>query len=273
MRKQHRRIAVITGASGGIGRATALTLCDRGYDIIAHYRSRSDAAQTLHDQITQKGRTCWLLQADLAIDDEVNTLVRNVTQILASTPEATLQALINNAALLLGPSFTTATIEEFDRYFAVNTRAPFFLSQALATLMPPGSSIVNISSVGAHFSSPGDIVYAMSKAAVESFTKHAAQALAEHDIRINAVMPGFTDNGHEAFNNAQVRAHMASYSVLGDISAPETVAKAIAFLLSDHASRTTGTILDVSGGSALGARPRTQHHISLRHIQNEHDES
>lgn len=262
-----RRIAVITGASGGLGRATALKLSEIGYDIVAHYRTRQDAAETLRDQITATGGICWLIKANLAVEDGVRGLVREVTEIVSSRPGQALFVLVNNAGLLLGPSFSDASVSDFDAYFAVNTRAPLFLTQALAPLMPPGGSVINVSSAGAHFSSPGDIIYAMSKAALESFTKNAAQALAEHGIRINAVMPGFTDNGHEAFNDTEIRAHMGSYSVLGDVSAPETVADAIAFLASDQANRTTGAILDVSGGSTLGARPRTGRTMSLRQIQ------
>ncbi|WP_447587977.1 SDR family NAD(P)-dependent oxidoreductase [Microbacterium lacticum] len=257
---------MVTGASGGIGRAIALRLSEDGYAIIAHYRTRHDAVEELCERITAAGGICWPARADLATANGVQELVRQVVDVLDSRPDLPLTGLVNNAALLLGPSFASATADEFDAYFAMNTRAPFFLTQALADLMPPGGSVVNISSAGAHFSSPGDIVYAMSKAAIESFTKNAAQALAELGIRINAVIPGFTDNGHEAFHNPEIRAHMSSYSVLGDVSEPATVAEAVAFLLSDRAKRTTGVLLDVSGGSTLGARVRSTASISLRAV-------
>lgn len=266
MEVQKTAVAVVTGASGGIGRAVALRLSQDGYAIIAHYLTRTDAATALREEITAAGGTCWLARADLATVAGIQGLVHEVADVLESHPHSALRGLVNNAARLLGPSFTTATTDEFDDYFAINTRAPFFLTRALASLMPPGGSIVNISSAGAHFSSPGDIVYSMTKTALESFTRNAAQALAEHGLRINAVVPGFTDNGHEAFHDADVRAHMSSYSVLGDVSEPATVAEAVAFLLSDRARRTTGALLDVSGGSTLGARVGSKNSISLRAV-------
>ncbi|GAA2030897.1 SDR family oxidoreductase [Yaniella flava] len=268
----NRRIAVITGASGGIGRATAIKLCDEGYDIIAHYHSDLLRSQELQEQIEQKGRLCWLVTADLATEEGINSLLCGVADVLDVLPNSSLTALVNNAALLLGPSFEEATVSEFDRYFAVNSRAPLFISQGIAKLMAPGGSIVNISSAAAHFSSPGDIVYAMTKATIESFTKNAAQALAGKGIRINAVMPGFTDNGHQAFKSPTIRTHMSNYSVLGGVSSPETVAEAISFLLSDQADRTTGAVLDVSGGSALGARQREKNSFSLRDLRDEPDQ-
>lgn len=260
------RIAVVTGASGGIGRAIALRLSEEGYAIVAHYRTQENAVEELRERIAGSGGICWPARADLATVDGVQEIVRQVIDVLDTRPDLALKGLVNNAAQLLGPSFASATADEFDAYFAINTRAPLLLTQALVNLMPPGGSVVNISSAGAHFSSPGDIVYAMSKAAIESFTKNAAQALAERAIRINAVIPGFTDNGHAAFHDPDVRAHMSSYSVLGDVSEPATVAEAVAFLLSDRAQRTTGSLLDVSGGSTLGARVRSANSISLRAV-------
>ena len=117
-----------------------------------------------------------------------------------------------------------------------------------------GGSIVNISSASAHFSSPGDIIYAMTKAALESFTRNVAEAVADRGIRANVVIPGFTDNGHPAFSDDRVRQYMSSFSVLGGVADPETVAEAVRFLISDRSRRTTGASIDVTGGSTLGAR-------------------
>lgn len=262
MTDEARPLVVLTGASGGIGRSVALRLAAEGYDLFCAFHSREPQIRNLQSEILSLGARCDTFKCDFTQSLSVHDLVTRVSYLLEDT-QVQLRGLVNCAALLLGPSFETATEKSFDNYVAVNVRAPFFLTQQLAPLMAPGSSVVNFSSAGAHFSSPGDIVYSMSKAALESMTFHSAEALARKGIRINAVIPGFTDNGHELFSDPVVREHMESHAVLGDVSSPETVAEAVLFLISQRSSRTTGTTLDVSGGSTLGSR-RSKEGISLR---------
>lgn len=247
-----RNIAVITGATGGIGSAICRRLAADGYAIVAHYRANHDRAQELAQALDNTD--CHLISADLSSTAGVDQVASFVDDLLTERPRYVLRALVNNAAKLLGPSFSEATPDQFDEYFTINTKAPFFLAQKLVRRMAPGSSVVNISSASAHFSSPGDIVYAMSKAALESSTRNMAEPLAANGVRVNTVVPGFTDNGHPAFQNPEVRRYMSSFSILGDVATPEIVADAVGFLVSDKASRTTGATIDVSGGSTLSAR-------------------
>ncbi|HXH36525.1 MAG TPA: SDR family oxidoreductase [Plantibacter sp.] len=253
---------VVTGATGGIGAAICRRLSADGYGIVAQYRDRSERAASLAAELVAAGGVCVPIAADLGTDEGVTGFGDAVESALADASTAPLVGLVNGAARMLGPSFHGATPALFDAYFALNTKAPFFLTQRLVPLMRDGGSIVNISSAGAHFSSPGDIVYAMSKAALESMTSNLAEALAEHGVRVNSVVPGFTDNGHPAFSTPAVRDYMSSFAVLGGVADPAAVAEAVVFLISGRSSRTTGSIVDVSGGSTLGARGRRAGSVS-----------
>ncbi|WP_217132541.1 SDR family NAD(P)-dependent oxidoreductase [Leucobacter chinensis] len=255
------KVALITGASGGIGASVSKTFSAKGYVIIAHYGSRTSKANEVARDIEASGGICYLVSSDLSTDTGVSDLIDRVKKILSENPTYHLSTLINNAAKLLSPSFAETEYSDFDSYIAVNTKAPFFLTQGLIENMSTGACIVNVSSASAHFSSPGDITYAISKAALESLTRNLAELLAPRGIRVNAVIPGFTDNGHPGFDKKPVLEYMSTFSVLGGVSEPETVADAIFFLASDKSKRTTGTFLDVSGGSILGARAGRKHSV------------
>lgn len=250
-------LAVVTGASGGIGAEIARVLSADGYYIVRQYRRGKERATKLEAALAGSHTGGEMIEADLSSDAG---LVQLVDAVRTRASESGLQvgALVNNAARMLGPSFADATPDEFDDFVAINTKAPFFLVQHLSRIMIAGSSIVNISSASAHIASASDIVYAMTKAALESLTRNMAGALAPAGIRVNAVMPGFTDNGHPAFSDDTAVSYMSSLSMLGGVAAPSAVADAVSFLVSERAIRTTGAVLDVSGGMSLHPRPQRQ---------------
>jgi 3-oxoacyl-[acyl-carrier protein] reductase len=242
---------MVTGATSGIGRAICRALNEEGYVVVAHYHRDRPGALELQELIQADGGACELVQSDLGEPDGPATAARSAVAALRGVP---LHGVVNNAATLLGPVLEEISVADFDRFFALNTRAPLLLAKELLPHLRVGSSIVNISSASAHLSSPGNLLYAMSKAALESFTRNLAEAIAPKGVRVNAVVPGFTDNGHAAFSDPVALEYMSSFSPLGGVGSPETVAHAVSFLLSPLSSRTTGSLVDVSGGMTLAPR-------------------
>ncbi|WP_053387836.1 SDR family NAD(P)-dependent oxidoreductase [Leucobacter japonicus] len=247
-----RGLALVTGASGGIGSRIAHALAAAGYTLLLQSRAEHSRLRDIERACTAAGVEAFTVRADLSRQSGVVSVSDRARQLVSDGHELTL--IVNNAAALLSPAFALTTPNDFDYFFATNVRAPFFLVQSLFPVMPRGASVVNVSSASAHFSSPGDTAYAMSKAALESFTVQAAETLAERGIRINTVVPGFTDNGYELFQNAEALAYMDTFAVLGGVAHPDDVAQAVVFLASPAARRITGTALDVTGGSTIGAR-------------------
>lgn len=246
-------LAVVTGVSGGIGQAIARDLIVAGYSVIGQYNSNVEKATKLVAELEVGDRLC-LVSVDLATPQGPEKLVAAVHSYLESHKALELTLLVNNAGILLGPSLDSATPESFDKYMAINTRAPFFIIQGLKETFVPGSGIINISSASAHLSSPGDVVYAMSKAALESITTNLAEEFAARGVRINNIIPGFTDNGHPGFAIPEVAEYMGSFPLLGGVATPTDIADAVLYLASTSANRITGSSLDLTGGSLINAR-------------------
>ena len=263
MTERSRPAVLVTGATSGIGAALCRQLSS-SYTVLAHvHRNRTRAAE-LQREIRELGGACHLLHADLSDPDGPRGLAREVLSLVGDGREVHLHGIVNNAATLIGPPLDEITAKDFDQIFAINTRAPLLLIADLLGGMSAGGSIVNISSASAHISSPGNVLYAMSKASLESLTINLAEAIAPMGIRINAVVPGFTDNGDPAFQDDAALSYMSSFSVLGGVASPGVVAQAVLFLLSSASDRTTGSLLDVSGGTTL--RPRGNRAKSVRDV-------
>jgi NAD(P)-dependent dehydrogenase (short-subunit alcohol dehydrogenase family) len=244
-------VLVVTGASRGIGAATARLASTRGYDVCVNYHSDRGAAETVVSEIIANGRRAIAVQADVAVEADVVRLFETCDRELGRVT-----ALVNNAGILdLQSRVEAMTAARIERVFAVNVTGSLVCAREAIRRMSTrhggkGGAIVNISSGAARWGSPGEYVdYAASKGAVDSMTFGLARELAEEGIRVNAVRPGFTYTDIHALGGEPGRVDRVKSQVPMQRGAqPEEVARAILWLLSDEASYSTGAILDVTGG-------------------------
>lgn len=244
-------VAVITGASRGIGRATALAAAERGYDVCVNYLQNRSAADEVVDQIKRVGRRAIPVAADVRSEPDVVRLFAEADDRLGYV-----HALVNNAGVV-EPQMRLAdmTAERLDRVFGVNTIGPFLCAREAVRRMSTkqggrGGAIVNVSSAASRIGSAGEYIdYAASKGALETMTLGLAREVAGEGIRVNAVRAGHIYTDIHASGGEPNRVDRLKDTIPmrrgGD---PAEVARAILWLLSDEASYVTGTFLDVTGG-------------------------
>ncbi|GLU48673.1 SDR family oxidoreductase [Nocardiopsis ansamitocini] len=253
MSKLVGKTALVTGSSRGIGRGIAVRLAREGALVAVHYAVGQDAAEDVVAAIEKDGGRAFAVQAELGVPGDVHQLFLGLEQGLKERTGSTeLNVLVNNAGVMGGVSAQDTTSEQFDRLFAVNAKAPFFIIQRALALLAPGSRIVNISSGLTRFANPDEIAYAMSKGAVEQLALHFAKFLAPRGITVNSVAPGITRNGSPVFDIPQAVEQMAQMSAFGRVGEPQDIADVVAFLASDDARWITGAFIDASGGTLLG---------------------
>ena len=245
-------VTLVTGASQGIGAATARLLAQRGHALIIHFAHRADLAQAVADDCLRLGAPQAIIaQADLAEEREVLALFARLD---ASVPRLT--GLVNNAGIVDHTArLDEMSAERLQRMLAVNVFGPMLCAREAVKRMSrrhggQGGVIVNVSSSAVRSGSPGLYVdYAASKGAIDVFTSGLAKEVAGEGVRVVAVRPGITDTGIHATGGEPDRAsRMAPQLPMGRAAQPEEIGEAIAWLLSDAASYTAGAILDVSGG-------------------------
>ncbi|MFE3377117.1 SDR family oxidoreductase [Streptomyces anulatus] len=253
MAKLTGRTALVTGSSRGIGRATAIRLAHEGALVAVHYGHDETPARETVTAIEKDGGRAFAVRAELGVPGDVDELFQGLEQGLRErTGATTLDILVNNAGFSDKREPGAFTTDQFDRLFAVNARAPFFLLQrALANLADNGR-VINISSALTRLAKPDEVLYAMTKGAVEQLTLHYAKYLAPRGITVNSVAPGITDNGSAVFSMPAVVEQMARYSAFNGVARAEDVAHVVAFVASDEARWITGAFLDASGGTLLG---------------------
>ena len=252
MTQQTPRIALITGASRGLGRSAALTLADQGVDSIVTYHSNEAEAHAVVRAIEAKGRRAVALQLDVGDSKSFAAFAERVKAALAATwRRERFDYLVNNAGIGSDGSLASATEEQFDLLCDVHLKGTFFLTQKLLPLIADGGRIVNVSSGLARFSYPGKAIYAAMKGGIEVLTRYMAQELGPRGIAVNTIAPGAiaTDfSGGLVRDNPQVNAAIASQTALGRVGLPDDVGGAVAALLSDGNRWVNGQRIEVAGG-------------------------
>jgi 3-oxoacyl-[acyl-carrier protein] reductase len=249
------KTALVTGASRGIGRATALALARAGARVVVHYGRSAQEAESLVDEIKTKGGRADALSADLGTPDGASLLAQQVRSIVGDR----LDVLVLNAGISKAATIADYTVEDFDDLFATNVRGPFFVVQQLLPILGEDSSIVAISSIGARavpgrpaLENPSLLAYSSTKGALETLVKNWAAILGPRGIRVNAVAPGVIDTEMSNFTKTETGREAAlGMQALKRIGKPEDVADVVAFLASDKARWITGASIPVDGGSKL----------------------
>lgn len=248
-------IALITGASRGLGKNTALKLAAQGIDIILTYQTNAAAAAEVVAEIEWLGRKAVALQLDVSDSGSFAEFATQVSTVLAQTwQRESFNYLINNAGIGIHVPMAETSIEQFDTLMNIHVKGPFFLTQTLLPQLIDGGSIVNISTGLTRFAIPGFGAYATMKGAVETMTKYWAKELGPRGIRVNVLAPGAieTDFGGGAVrDNAQMNQFLAQQTALGRVGLPDDIGGAISVLLSPAAAWINAQRIEASGGMFL----------------------
>ena len=248
-------VAIITGGSRGLGKAMALSIAERGQDVILTYNSRQEEAEAVVASIEKQGRKAVALQLDTSNIKTFAAFRDIMKETLKSTwNRENFDFLVNNAGIGIYAPLTETTEEQFDQLVNIQFKGVFFLTQTLLPLIVDGGRIINISSGLARFSGPGYSVYAASKGAIEVLTRYMAVELSSRRITVNVVAPGAiaTDfGGGMVRDNAEVNKQVASRIALGRVGQAEDIGPVVAALLSEDTHWINGQRIEASGGQSL----------------------
>ncbi len=241
------KVAVVTGASKGIGASIAKHLAAEGASVVVNYASSKEGAERVVAEITGKGGRAIAVKADVSKPEEIERLFDAGTKAFGK-----LDILINNAGIYEFSPLEGITANHFDKLFDLNVRGLILASQAAVKhFSDDGGSIVNISSIVSSLAPPNASVYSATKAAVDAVTKSLAKELGPRKIRVNAINPGMveTEGWHAAgFAEHDMTKFVKAQTPLGRLGKPEDIAPAVAFFASPDASWITGEALVIAGG-------------------------
>ncbi len=237
------KVAIVTGASSGIGRAIAERLAEDGALVVVNFRESQDKAQAVVAGIQGKGGKSVALQADVSVVAEACRLIRETVAQFGR-----LDILVNNAGKFVPKPFADTTEADFDALMNLHAKGPYFAMQEAAKVLSEQGRIVNISSAGTHLHYYGATAYLGSRGALEQFTQGVAQELAPRGITVNTVAPGFTDTGILTDVYKKMGIEASPFKRLGR---PQDIADVVAFLVSEQARWMTGQTIQAGGGIVM----------------------
>lgn len=242
------KVALVTGASRGIGRSLALKLAEAGASICVHYNNNIGEAKITVERIIEDGGKAFHYKAKIEDSNEVKLMIEEVAKRYGK-----LDILVNNAGIWKEAAIDRMTEEELDEMLAINVKGVFYCCKYAVQLMKKvgRGRIINISSTAGQRGEPFHSHYAASKGAIISFTKSLAVELAPHNILVNAIAPGWVDTDMSAAALAKDYKGIISEIPLGRVAHPDEIAGAALFLASDEASFITGEIININGGAVL----------------------
>lgn len=242
------RVAVVTGAGRGIGRAIALELAQRGAAVVVNYNSSAVAAESLVDEIKSAGGQALAFQADVGTEDGANALIK-----AAADTYDKLDILVNNAGTTRDNVIMMMKAEDFDSVIQTNLRSTWLCSKAAVRGMMRKryGRIINITSISGLLGQGGQTNYSASKAGIIGLTKSLAKEVGSRNITVNAVAPGFVETDLTKDLPPDLIQQVVSFAALGRMATAQEIAYAVAFLASDHAAAITGQVLTVDAGTAI----------------------
>lgn len=248
------KIALITGASRGLGKNAAQRLAEKGFDVILTYHVKKVEANQVMADIMALGRKAAAIQLDVSNIASLDRFVAEVKGVLQHWESDKIDALINNAGIGATIPFAEATEEDFDRFMNTHFKGVYFLTQKMLPVLADGGRIINVSTGTTRFCVPGYSIYASMKGAIETFTRYLAKELGPRKITANVIAPGAieTDFNDAAIrNNPQMKGFLASQTALGRVGEAEDIGGIVAFLCSDEAGWINGQRIEASGGMFL----------------------
>ncbi len=242
------KVALITGASRGIGRAIALRLAGEGAKVAINFAGSTEKAEAVKKEIEASGGEAILVQANVSDADAVNEMIQKVTDAFGR-----IDILVNNAGITRDGLLMRMKDEDFEAVLDTNLKGVFYCTKAVAKLMMKQRSgrIVNMASVVGLIGNAGQTNYAAAKAGVIGFSKSAAKELASRGVTVNMVAPGFIETDMTAGLADKVKEATLEGIPMKKMGSPENVADAVAFLVSDHAAYITGQVINVDGGMVM----------------------